>query len=582
MVDVAVPDGRLATVLAWWGRLAVGAVFAMAVVDWVGWATGLERLTRFFPSWPQMTPWTAVLAAGLGVAILLQSGQLSSVRIRLGVGAAVVVGVLAVVFLAEYLTHRSFGLDGVWFHDEVRRLQATLPGRPSPQTSVSVLLVSAAGTVMRTESRHRWVSRVWLVALVLAAIIPFVVIAAYGLQAIALVGIAPSTGMGISTALSVLLLVLAAFLARPDRRPVSWLAARPDGWTLVRLVGIFAGLPLLLGMSRLVFLSIGFGADPALALAVTVSTIVVGLATFYLSQREQKLLIERAEAEARYRLLADNAVDIVEHLRGRQITWISPSVESALGRPPEQWVGNDFADYVHPEDRAMVLRAQELIGAGQSSVERFRIRAADGGYRWVDCLCKPYLTANGDRDGVIAAMRIADDQVEAQRRLERLAHFDTLTGLANRTETIARLERALRQTARTPGSHLGVLFCDIDHFKSINDTFGHAAGDIVLSTVAARVRECVREHDTVGRIGGDEILVLLPGLHNLDEAAEVAEKIRLHAGQPICNGANTIRPAMSIGVTLNQPGESASDLMARADVAMYQAKEAGRNNVTRI
>lgn len=78
------------------------------------------------------------------------------------------------------------------------------------------------------------------------------------------------------------------------------------------------------------------------------------------------------------------------------------------------------------------------------------------------------------------------------------------------------------------------------------------------------------------------MLVLLPGLHNLEEAAKIAEKIRAHAGQPICHGSNTIRPAMSIGATLNRPDESASDLTVRADIAMYQAKQAGWKTVTRI
>lgn len=581
-VGTTEPGGRLGTVLAWWVRLAVGAVLVLAAVDVAGWATGVEQLTRIFPSWPQMTPWTAVLVGALAVAIALQSGQPSSTRIALGAGLGLAAGILAVVFLAEYLTHHSFGLDLMWFRDEVQRLQATFPGRPSPQTAVSVLLLSVGASLMRAGPGHRWARFAWLATLVAAAIIPFVVVGAYAFEALALVGISPSTGMGISTALSVLLLVVAAFLARPDRRPVAWLLARPDGFSLVRLVGLFAGLPLLLGLSRLLFLTVGLDLDHALALAVTVTTLVVGVATFQLSQREQKTLIERAEVEARYRLLAENAVDVVEHLRGRQITWISPSVESALGAPPEQWLGTDFADYVHPDDQAMVIAAQESISAGKSSVERFRIRSNGGDYRWVDCACKPYLTATGESDGVIAALRIVDDQVDAQRQLEQLARFDTLTGLTNRAETIARLEAALGEAARAPGSYLGVLFCDIDHFKAVNDTFGHAAGDLVLTTVATRIRECVQEHGTVGRIGGDEILILLPGLHNADEAVKVGEKIRIHAGQPISNGSNTFHPTMSIGATLARPDEAASSLMARADVAMYQAKQAGRNTVTQI
>jgi len=120
------------------------------------------------------------------------------------------------------------------------------------------------------------------------------------------------------------------------------------------------------------------------------------------------------------------------------------------------------------------------------------------------------------------------------------------------------------------------LFCDIDHFKTVNDSWGHTVGDVVLSTLANRTRECLREGDTVGRLGGDEMVVLLPGLHSLDEAARTAEKIRSHAAEPIHHAGNTIHATLSIGATLAYPGESVTAITARADEAMYQAKQAGR------
>lgn len=127
-----------------------------------------------------------------------------------------------------------------------------------------------------------------------------------------------------------------------------------------------------------------------------------------------------------------------------------------------------------------------------------------------------------------------------------------------------------------------MLFCDVDHFKTINDTWGHAVGDLVLSTMAGRIRDCVRAGDTVGRVGGDEMLVLLPQLHNMDEAATVGEKIRSCAAEPIPHEGVLIHATLSIGVTLAVPGELVSTMTARADVAMYEAKRSGRNTVTRI
>ncbi len=171
------------------------------------------------------------------------------------------------------------------------------------------------------------------------------------------------------------------------------------------------------------------------------------------------------------------------------------------------------------------------------------------------------------------------DLIEAQLELQRVARVDSLTGLFNRGEALVRLQAELK-SARDPGPELGVLYCDVDRFKDINDTWGHAAGDLVLSTLAARVRDCVREGDTVGRTGGDEILVLLPGLHSLDEAAQIAEKIRARTAEAIQHSGSDLRATLSIGVTLAVAGASVSDITARADAAMYQAKHAGGNVVS--
>ncbi len=288
---------------------------------------------------------------------------------------------------------------------------------------------------------------------------------------------------------------------------------------------------------------------------------------------------ERAEAEAKYHIIADNAVDVVLHLRGVRVAWVSPSVQSAFGDQPQQWIGSDFLTRVHPDDVDAVVAALQEINSNKAVVApRFRVRAADGNYHWVDGRGKPYVDAAGNADGAIGSMRIVDEQVEAQRQLERLAHFDVLTGLVNRAEAIARLTAAL-ESSRSPGPYLGVLFCDVDHFKQINDTWGHNAGDIVLTTLAARISETIRHGDTAGRTGGDELLVLLPGAHSLDEVTQIAEKIRSRAAEPIHYCGNTILATLSIGATLAIPGESVTTLTARADAAMYEAKNGGGNTV---
>jgi diguanylate cyclase (GGDEF)-like protein/PAS domain S-box-containing protein len=406
--------------------------------------------------------------------------------------------------------------------------------------------------------------------------------------AVTLVDVTPSTGMAISTALFVLLLVLAMSVTCPDRPPLAWLLARPDRGALVRLYGLAVGFLILVALSRLTFLALGRSENAAFALSVMVCTAVVVVVGFHLRHQEQSLLIEkeqlsreRADAEMRYRILADNAVDIIVHLRGSQVAWVSPSVETALGGPHQRWIGSGFRRRIHPDDLNTLATALQRIAGGESVLQRFRVRSVDGGYHWVDGHGKPYVDAAGDTDGLIAALRIVDDRVEAERLLERLARFDILTGLANRAEAISRLESALEHPPAF-GTHLGILFCDVDRFKDINDTWGHGIGDAVLITLAARIRESVRQGDTVGRTGGDEILVVLPGLHSIDEVAHIGEKIRCRAAEPIHECGNTIHATLSIGATIAVLGEPVSSITARADAAMFEAKSGGRNTVIRV
>ncbi|OBB65313.1 sensor domain-containing diguanylate cyclase [Mycobacterium sp. 852014-50255_SCH5639931] len=578
------PDACLNDV-AWCRRIALAVVFALAGVTWVGWATGIDRLTRIDPTWPQMMPWTALWLAMLSMAILAQAGYPSRGRVWAGRVLALSVGALAAITVVEYAIGRpSSGLDLAWFGDAVRASQQTWPGRPSPQTASSMPFVAVAVALIRVDRGTRVV---WPACMAAGGAISFVTLGAYLFNALALVGYTPSTGQALMTALALLLLVAATALARPDRSPVAWLLARPDRKSLLRLAGILAGFPIVVAVSRPIFLRLGLGEHAEWTFSILLGTAIVGAITFFFIQREHRLLMEqelvskeRADAEMRYRILADNAVDIIVHLRGGEIVWISPSVEAALGRPPQGWTGSDFDRHVHPRDLEKVISALSRVAAGESVLQRFRVRSADGNYHWVEGHGKPYVDGEGNTDGLIAAVRIIDEQVEAERRLERMARFDILTGLVNRAEAISRFEAAM-QKPRPLGTYVGVLFCDVDRFKEINDTWGHGVGDCVLATLAARIRGSVRGTDTVGRMGGDEILVLLPDIHSVDELAQMAEKIRRRAAEPIDVSGKWLSATLSIGATLAMPGESVDTITARADAAMYRAKLGDRNTVVR-
>ncbi|GJF16560.1 hypothetical protein NGTWS1803_02960 [Mycolicibacterium cyprinidarum] len=306
------PPGRLETVLVWWGRAAVVAVFVTAVANWVGWATGIDRLTQLFPSWPPMSPWSAVLVAALGIAVLVQSERPSRTRVCVGRGMAVAAGVLAVAFLAEHATGGSLGLDQVWFSESLQAKQAYGDGSPSPLTASSVLLLSLA--IWLTRLDRRWTPMAWALTLVTATALPVYIVVGYVFESLLLVVVTRTPGMGISTALAIVLLVTATFVARADRNPLAWLLARPDRWTLVRMVGILAVPPVLIGLSRPIFLKLGLRDDTAWVLSISLSTIVVGVVTFYLSQHEHRRLLE---AQERIRLIVANAPSAIS-IRNRK------------------------------------------------------------------------------------------------------------------------------------------------------------------------------------------------------------------------------------------------------------------------
>ena len=165
----------------------------------------------------------------------------------------------------------------------------------------------------------------------------------------------------------------------------------------------------------------------------------------------------------------------------------------------------------------------------------------------------------------------------ATRQIEHIAHHDELTGLPNRTLMHDRMRTALRRVHRT-GNRMGVLVLDLDHFKRINDSLGHFAGDELLKTVAIRLVSAVRDSDTVCRMGGDEFVVILPDIGGRDDIETVCEKILHLISQPIDVGFNVLNVTPSIGLSMApDDGDSAEDLLKHADIAMYRAKQTGRN-----
>ncbi len=245
-------------------------------------------------------------------------------------------------------------------------------------------------------------------------------------------------------------------------------------------------------------------------------------------------------------------------------------------------------DLVHPDDQLQCRDAIARVLRGEQSTFKFeeRLRTGDGQWRWVLC---GGAVIERDAQGRVTRMAGIHLDIDAQKRVEQALHraatTDPLTELPNRLVMLDRLNRAL-SSARRHGQHGALLYLDLDHFKRINDSYGHGAGDQLLKNVAARLLAQLRDEDTLCRMGGDEMMVLLPRLSADMTAAKlhahgVAQKLIRVLESPIDIEGKSVALGASVGVTFfpKDEQETAEDLVREADTAMYGAKGENRGTV---
>ncbi len=293
-------------------------------------------------------------------------------------------------------------------------------------------------------------------------------------------------------------------------------------------------------------------------------------------------------SEYHYRLLADHSNDVIVRLSSDvRLRYVSPASRAVLGYAPHELLDKHAHDIAHPDDRPAAIACLDAIAAdGEAPPFVFRILHKNGSYLWAEAVGRKL----PDDEGIVLAVRDVAARKKAEielhkanNKLQMMAMLDGLTGIANRRCFDITLEKEYRRSIRSD-EKLALLLIDVDHFKSFNDLYGHQAGDACLRVIAEVMKQQMRRPaDCAARYGGEEFAVLLP---DTDEAgaAIIGERVRQAVTllnvphRATAKGVTTV----SVGVAVILPrrdGQSAEDLISRADVALYRAKSEGRDRV---
>ena len=271
---------------------------------------------------------------------------------------------------------------------------------------------------------------------------------------------------------------------------------------------------------------------------------------------------------------------ILFRLRGDpslSLTYVSDNV-TRYGYHPAEVTHGGWRDLIHPDDREKIVGLLTRLATEQNGSRfiEFRVRSKTGIEEWVECHYRPIRGADDRLIEIEGLLTDITDRKKAAEKIAALATTDSLTGLANRATFMDRLRQAFA-AARRGSPPFAMLYIDLDRFKEVNDTLGHPAGDALLKSVSERLKRCIRKTDFVARLGGDEFAVLQTNMTDDTGSAVLASKICASLATPYWFEGSEMGVTASIGISAYAPGIEPDEMLAQADIALYRAKDEGRN-----
>ena len=573
------------------GALSPVPVLLMRFLSWTivivsavalsGWLTGLRALTSGIPGLPTMKVNTALGFLTVAVGLVCPYMRHAALRFR---GAGLLVVLFMALSLSQYYTGINMGIDEFFWSDPY---SVVFPGRPSQATCLTFVLI---GLLMVTTPGDGTGFSWWTsVLMVTGALVPLTAIITYMTDVGAILASGFFETMSVPTAM----LFLASYVAMLLRGMSLQSAVQQQiGWRqFERLLLPVVVAPLVLGLVIYHLIDSGkLGISLGLGLFIAVFMLVAISALIWNSTLEaswfRRLKDEQDARLTAYRKLSS----ILETIHGG-VVYLSASgvirecnsiASDMLGYPNRQLIGRKAGELIPSEYRGRFERAVKRALADpelrhyRHKTFRVYLRQADGQQMTVLISVGPVEQPAGS---VLGALIIKAEMLEQQfRQLQKEVRTDHLTSAGNRASLESRLTELENYGARQD-QPVGFIMMDIDHFKAINDSFGHLCGDQILADFARRVDDSLRYSDSLYRYGGEEFLAVVVGAKT-GALEALAERIRQKiAGHPFLWQDDKIAVTCSLGVAMHLPGESYQQTLERVDAGLYQAKDAGRNRV---